>query len=80
MLNSIATYLYGFFMSYAVVLGYFFMVVFSMIATFMCFIINYEFSKTVFNKVRNAIENHILYKEIRIELQNQNEWYKEKSK
>lgn len=80
MLNSIATYLYGFFMSYAVVLGYFFMVVFSMIATFMCFIINYEFSKTVFNKVRNALENHRLYKEIRIELQNQNEWHKEKSK
>ena len=80
MLNSIATYLYGFFMSYAVVIGYFFMVAFSMIATFMCFIINYEFSKTIFNKVRNAIENHRLYKEIRIELQNQNEWNKEKIK
>lgn len=73
MFNSIVTYLYGFLMFYAVVLGYFFMVVFSMITTFMCFIKNYEFSKTVFNKVRNALENHRLYKEIRIELQNQRE-------
>lgn len=74
MLNSIVLYLYESFMAYAVVLGYFFMVIFSMIATFILFIINYVFTKIVFNKFKNALQGYKFYKEIKTELQNQNEW------